>query len=139
MPLVFLDTNVIVRFLTDDDQSLAARARVILERAERGGLTLYLTEAVLVDVAYLLTSKRLYDLPRPAVVASLRRFLTLKGLRVPQRRAYLRALDLWLDSVAGVDFTDALLVAQMERMNVTAIASFDRDFDRFPQVSRLDD
>ena len=139
MPLVFLDTNVIVRFLTDDDESLAARARAILERAERGELTLYLTEAVLVDVAYVLTSKRLYNVPRPAVAASLRRFLTLKGLRVPQRQAYLRALDLWLNSVAGVDFTDALLVAQMERMNVPAIASFDRDFDRFPQVSRLAD
>jgi predicted nucleic acid-binding protein len=138
MPLVFLDTNVIVRFLTDDER-LAARARAILERAGRGELTLYLTEAVVVDVAYLLTSKRLYDLPRSAVAASLRRFLTLKGLRVPQRQAYLRALDLWLDAVAGVDFTDALLVAQMERMNVPAIASFDRDFDRFPQVSRLAD
>jgi predicted nucleic acid-binding protein len=102
-------------------------------------MTLYLTEAVLVDVASLLTSKRLYDLPRSAVATSLRRFLTLKGLRVPQRQVYIRALDLWLNSVAGVDFTDALLVAQMERTNVPVVASFDRDFDRFPQVSRLDD
>jgi predicted nucleic acid-binding protein len=34
------------------------------------------------------------------------------------------------------DFTDALGVAHMERLKLPAIASFDRDFDRFPHIRR---
>lgn len=137
MPVVFLDTNVIMRLLTRDDPALAARARKIFERAGQGEFTLYVTEGVIVDVTYILTSKHTYNLARPMVIDRLRRFLTLKGLRVPQKQTYQRALDLWSTANQGVDFTDVLLVAQMERMKVTEIASFDGDFDRFPQVSRI--
>lgn len=137
MPLVFLDTNVIMRFLTRDDLLLAARARAIFEQAARGDFTLYVSEGVIVDVSYVLTSKNLYKLPRPDAVAALRGLLSLQGLRIPQKQTYQRALDLWSTATQGVDFTDALLVAQMERMKVSTIASFDGDSDRFPQITRL--
>jgi predicted nucleic acid-binding protein len=59
--------------------------------------------------------------------------LALPGLVTPQKRSFLRALDLWASS--GVDFVDALGVAQMERLRIGRIASFDRDFDRFGQIT----
>jgi predicted nucleic acid-binding protein len=34
------------------------------------------------------------------------------------------------------DFVDALSVAQMERLKIEVIASFDHDFDRFPGIRR---
>lgn len=137
MAVVFLDTNVAMRFLTKDDPTLAARARAIFEQAEQGAFTLHVTEGVIVDISYLLTSKNLYHLPRPTVVTLLRKLIALKGLRVPQKLTYQRALELWSSAPQGVDFTDTLLVAQMERMRVNQIASFDGDFDRFPQITRL--
>lgn len=34
------------------------------------------------------------------------------------------------------DFTDELSVAHMERLQIPIIASFDRDYDRFSQITR---
>jgi predicted nucleic acid-binding protein len=36
------------------------------------------------------------------------------------------------------DFVDLLSVAQMERLKIATIATFDQDFDRFPQLNRLE-
>jgi predicted nucleic acid-binding protein len=137
-PIVMLDVNPIVRLLTRDHPDHAARARVLFERATRGEFTLHLTEGVVVDVVYLLSSPRLYNLPRAEIAALLERFFTLEGVRVPQKATYQRALALWVATPQVRDFTDALLVAQMERLKIATVASFDRDFDRFPQITRLE-
>ncbi|MCA1646219.1 MAG: PIN domain-containing protein [Chloroflexi bacterium] len=56
-----------------------------------------------------------------------------------KKRICLRALTLWANAPASVDFVDALSVAQMEQQKISTIASFDEDFDRFPRsaVRRL--
>lgn len=74
----------------------------------------------------------LYSLPRPRVVELLTPIVALPGLKLPHKRTVLRALTLWASS--GVDFVDALSVAQMERQKIEVIASYDRDFRRFTQV-----
>jgi predicted nucleic acid-binding protein len=137
-PVVMLDVNPIIRLLTQDHPDQSARARVLFERAGRGEFVLHVTEGVVVDVVYILASPRLYNLPRTEIAGRLERFFTLKGLRIPQKRTYQRALELWVTTPQVKDFTDTLLVAQMERLKVTTIASFDRDFDRFPQITRLE-
>ncbi len=40
MPLVFLDTNPVIRYLTRDDPAQAVRARALFERAGLGKVTL---------------------------------------------------------------------------------------------------
>src|SRR5687767_4649019 len=132
-PVVMLDVNPVLRLLTQDHPDQGARARVLFERAGRREFVLHVTEGVVVDVVYILSSPRLYNLPRAEIATRLERFLTLRGLRVPQKRTYGRALTLWVATPQVKDFTDALLVAQMERLKVPAIASFDGDFDRYPQ------
>jgi predicted nucleic acid-binding protein len=51
----------------------------------------------------------------------------MQGLKLPQRRSYLRALDLY--QTHGIDFEDALTAAHMERLGLTELFSYDRDFD----------
>ena len=60
----------------------------------------------------------------------------MPGLKLPQRKVYLRALDLY--ATYSIDFEDALIVAQMERQGITALYSYDRDFERVPGVTRLE-
>ena len=60
----YLDTNVLVRYLTKDDPDLAARAYEILQEVEQGTRPIFMTEAVLAEVIYVLSSKKLYNIPR---------------------------------------------------------------------------
>ena len=139
-PVRYLDTNVIIRYLTRDHPDQAARARELFERAGSGALTLHLPEAAIVETVNVLSSRVTYNLPRDEVRRHVENVLSLPGvrvpLRVPLRATYLRAVSLWAQTPAVRDFVDVLHVAHMERLEIRDIASFDADFDRFPQITR---
>jgi predicted nucleic acid-binding protein len=62
-----LDTNVLLRYLTDDDPDHAERALRLLQRVEAGERSVLLTEGVLIEIVQVLASKRLYNLPREII------------------------------------------------------------------------
>jgi predicted nucleic acid-binding protein len=58
-------------------------------------------------------------------------------MTLPHKRMYLRALDLFA-TTSGLDFEDALVVAQMERQRLPELYSYDRDFDPLASVTRIE-
>ncbi len=138
MEPVFLDTNIIISYVTQDDPDKAERARGLLKRVEAGELTLIASESIVVEVVQVLSSKVLYNQPRATVASHLSSILALPKLKLANKRTILRALDLWVNASASVDFVDALSVAHMERQQISTIASFDQDFDRFAQINRYE-
>lgn len=134
--LVFLDANPIIRYLTQDNPDQAACSYRLFQRAADRELRLITSEAVLIEVVRVLSSKMLYSLPREEVRRHVTNVLQLPGLLVPQGKTFRDALDLWVDH--NVDFVDALCVAQMRRLKIARIASFDGHFDRVRDVTRLE-
>ena len=65
--------------------------------------------------------------------------LSLPGLKIPNKRQVVRALDLY-DRNADLDFEDALSVAAMERQGIAEIYSYDENYDRLQgcAVTRLE-
>ena len=134
----FLDTNVILRYLTRDDEAKAEACYQLFQHVRRGEEELVTCEAIVTEVVYVLSSPRApYRLSHEEIRARLVPILTLRGLRLPQKRGYLSALDLYASS-PFLDFEDALAVAHMERLGVTEIVSYDRDFDRLPTLQRVE-
>jgi predicted nucleic acid-binding protein len=138
METLFLDTNIIIRYLTQDDPDKAARARQLLKQAEAGTVSLVISESIVVEVVQVLSSRVLYNQPRDQVASDLATILSLPKLKLANKRTCLRALTLWANAASSVDFVDALSVAQMEQQRISTVASFDQDFDRFPQIKRLE-
>jgi len=134
VPLPYIDSNILIRYLTRDHPSHSVLAASIIERLEDASLTATTCEAVLVEVVYVLASKSLYNLPRGQIAAYLARFVRLKGLKLPHKRTYLRALGLYAS--LNVDFTDCLLAAHAERDGSFEVLSFDTDFRKFAVISR---
>lgn len=64
-----LDTNVVVRFLLNDDRRQGARAKRLLMRAESSGEPLLLTNPVLLELIRVLTA--VYDFSRTEVLDAL--------------------------------------------------------------------
>ena len=135
---LFLDTNIIIRYLTQDDPDMAARARQLLKLVESGSVNLVTSESIVVEAVQVLSSKALYNQPRTNVAGDLATILSLPKLKLANKRTYLRALTLWANAASSVDFVDALCVAQTEQQKISTIASFDQDFDRFPQIKRFE-
>jgi predicted nucleic acid-binding protein len=131
----FLDTNVFIRYLTQDHPQQAQQAYRHLQQLVTGALTSETSEGVIVEVVQVLSSKVLYNLPRVDIQRLLSPIIRLRGLKLRHKRSYLRALDLYV-TYPFLDFVDALNVAHMERLKIPIITSFDRDFDRIPGVTR---
>jgi len=134
MTTPFIDTDVIIRFLSGDDLDKQARAAALWERVRAGELALAAPDTVIADAVFVLGSPRLYHLPRPEVRDLLSPLVRLPGFRLKNRRAVLRALDLY--ATANLDFGDALIVALMEQAGAQAVYSYDTDFDRIPGITR---
>ena len=130
----FIDTDVIIRFLTGDDPDKQAAASSLFEQVEQGGITLAVTEAVITETVHVLASRALYNLPRSDIRRHVTNILSMKGLKINHKGSYLRALDLYASS--KLDFVDALIVAHMERTGVTTLISFEKSFDKLPNVTR---
>ncbi|MBI5649185.1 MAG: PIN domain-containing protein [Chloroflexi bacterium] len=130
----FLDTNIFLRYLTKDDPVKAQKCYELFQRIKRKEVRAVTSESVLAEVVYVLSSRAVYNQPRENVRALLLPIVSLPGLRVPHRRVFLRALDLYAGT--SFDFEDALSVAHMERLKLTTILSYDADFDRIKTIQR---
>jgi len=137
----FADTNIFLRYLvrpvTDADQARAAACRALIERVSTGEEEITTSEAVLAEIVYVLSSRRQYGLAPDKIVSRLKPIVMLPGLKITQKRLYLRALDIYA-SHADLDFEDAITIAIVERMEQSDLYSYDTDFDRVSGITRLE-
>jgi predicted nucleic-acid-binding protein len=116
--VIAIDTNVIVRFLVNDDHEQARRARALIEAED-----LFVPTSVLLEAEWVLRST--YSLPRRPLFQALRAFLALPRIIAQDRQSAVAALG-WAEG--GMDFADALHLAGAAGCD--AFASFDRALKR---------
>ena len=124
----YVDTNVLVRHLTGDDEALAARATAILSRRE----PMVLTPAVLLETAHVLRAR--YGCTRASVSTLLRAVVALPAI-VCEDPVIPTALE--LHDERAIDLPDAILAAHALLMGPPQVVSFDADFDRVPGLVRM--
>jgi predicted nucleic acid-binding protein len=130
----FLDTNVLIRHLSQDDEEKAARALALLLRVARGEEVVEASPIVFFEVIF--TLHRQYRLPRQQIRDLAAPIIALSGLRLEDKPLFERALELFVE--LNTDVADAFNVAVMEARGIDTIYSWDTDFDRFPDPTRLE-
>jgi predicted nucleic acid-binding protein len=80
--MTHIDTNIIIRYLTKDDPEKAKRAYGLFQKVSRAEEEIAITEAVITEVVYVLSSKRLYNISRDAIVKRFLPILLLKGVHL---------------------------------------------------------
>jgi predicted nucleic acid-binding protein len=117
--MLAVDTNVLVRFLTNDDPQQSPRARRLVE-----GNDVWVSTTVLLEAEWVLRS--VYRLAPAQVVAALRSFAGLPRVSLQDAAQAARALS-WCEQ--GLDFADALHLAAAAGFCETFV-TFDTDFAR---------
>lgn len=128
-----VDTNVLVRFFTGDPPDLAAKARGLLARADIGEVQLLVLPVVVAETFFTLES--FYEIDRKLVASKLSAFLQSRGIEAIELARVLDALKRCAER--GAHFADAYLAACAAELS-HPIASFDRDFDKFKDVARIE-
>ncbi|MBI5559055.1 MAG: PIN domain-containing protein [Deltaproteobacteria bacterium] len=122
MKAKFLDANVFIRYLTNDDPAKADRVERLLELAASGKERLLTTELVLAEVVWVLES--FYKLDNSAIGPMIKAILATPGLEVINGNLVETAIEYYM--AQNIDFIDGYIVATMERYQVSEIFSYDK-------------
>jgi predicted nucleic acid-binding protein len=128
-----VDTNILLRFLSGEPAGQAAAAKRLFASAATGEVVLDVSPVIVAETVYTLLS--FYGVERKEAVGKLLPLLRQPGLKVRDGAQVFSALDRL--RAANVGFADAFLAAGGAQEGV-AIASFDRDLDKFQDVERFE-
>lgn len=134
MPLRFLDTNVLLRYLTRDDERKATAAFALLQRIERGEERVVTTQAVIFETVF--TLQRFYKVSRPDIQALVLPIILLRGVQLPNKPLYQEAFELYVKQ--KISLPDAWNAVFMRARGLTEIYSWDTDFDAMTWLTRIE-
>ncbi len=133
MSTYLLDANVVLRFLTQDHPVRSKAASALFEKAKNKEAVLELDAVILAEVIYNLEGY--YKKSREDIANILLQLVTQSGIKAEPQSAVVNALLRYKNQ--PVDFPDAWLATLAAQRKVPA-ASFDKDLDRFPDMTRYE-
>lgn len=127
MKRVFLDSNIILRYLLGDSKASK------VERILKDKKILVISDIVIAEVVW--TLGRFYKWPKGKIVQFL--LVLLKNGNVEfNENTIFPTLNTFLKY--NVRYTDAYISVTMRQSKVKSIYSFDKDFDKIPEINRLE-
>jgi predicted nucleic-acid-binding protein len=129
-----LDTNVLVRWLTNDDAQQCAVVARLLDQALQKGERLFVTDTVMLEVECVLRARYRYD--RRNVTAALNALLDVTELEFQTEPALERALWLFKQSDSR-DFADCLHIALTSQNSQGPFLTFDERVSRIEGATLL--
>lgn len=130
--MIGIDTNVLVRYVVQDDARQAALANQFIETTLSDDEPGWVASVVLCEFVWVLEAA--YGYTRNAIVATLHRLFEVDRFRVEAPSLAWRALEDYRD---GADFSDALIALGNEHEGCGYTATFDRSAGRLKQMRVL--
>lgn len=121
-----IDTNVLVRYLTQDDAGQARKANALVESATARREKLHLDGVVLCELVWVLRGA--YGFDRATILGALEGILAVGQFSIADRDLVRRALAAYRDGRG--DFADYLLGARNVAAGCTTTVTFDAALKR---------
>ncbi len=118
---LFVDTNVFLRFLTEDIPKHAQAVEHLLQRAAAGEITLSTSTLVMAEIIWTLQSY--YELSREEVRDKVLAILNTPGLKVEDANIIALAMAVYVDK--NIDFIDAYNALWMGENDLDQVVTFD--------------
>ena len=127
-PKIFIETSVVIRFLTKDDLKKYEDCVALFRQIETGDIRPYTSNIVVMEIVFVLT--RLYKFSHNEVYLALQKFLKLRNLTLVEQTDTRQAVELW--NKHHIKFGDCMIVAQIPK-GVTLV-TYDSDFKLFDDI-----
>lgn len=120
--MIALDTNLLVRLLTNDDARQSAKVERWLHEQATAQSPAYVDHVVLCELAWVL--ERSYGYPRSEVHRAIRTLLDFDQLKVEAPQQVAQALSLYAKEPA--DFSDYLLAVRASAAGCASVLTLDK-------------
>ena len=130
--MIALDTNVLVRFLTQDDDAQFQVAADLIEGCTRD-LPGYLCSEVMIELVWVL--ERAYKYSREEIADALLSIVTTSQLSVENAQDIASIVNLYRDE--GYDFADLMIRQAAQRTESRILKTFDQKLARLDGVELL--
>lgn len=122
---ITLDTNIFIRYLVLENETLYHKAEKVFTSIEKGDLQAKVSLLVLNEIVWVL--KRFYALKRSEFIPELRKIFSLEGILFIEVKkvVVMRTLDIMEET--NFDFTDIYLSLITDKKEMV---SFDKDFEQ---------
>ena len=124
--MIGLDSNVLVRYLAQDDPAQAAKATAIIEDRLSAAEPGYVSLVTMAETVWVL--QRAYRLKRPQLAAAVEAMLQSEVLQIQNEQQVFTAMMAVKDGVAS--FADALIAALGTAAGCSHTVTFDREAAR---------
>jgi predicted nucleic-acid-binding protein len=131
--MIGLDTNVLVRYLIQDDARQSAQAKDLIDSlsvSNKGFVSLVVISELVWVLSYV------FQLSRSDVNEILGRLSRMPEFRLEKIVVFLRALHLC--NTSSADFVDCLIVCSAKRAGCSHVATFDRKATKIPGMLRVE-
>lgn len=117
-----LDTNVLVRYIVQDDAEQSLAATALIEGGEHAGEIFFINQIVLCEVVWVV--KRCYSGDREEIGRMVEQILRTASFRVQRSAEVWSALNIYRKIAA--DFADCLIACGNQAADCRETATFDR-------------
>jgi predicted nucleic acid-binding protein len=131
----FLDTNVLLRHILQDEPDYSARASHLLRSIRAGEVRVHTSQTVIFEAVYVLGKQ--FRAPKDRIAAILLEIVSYPSLVIPNRASVLAALAFWTQH-GGLSFADCFHLALANHWGLERIYTFDQKMDRYTGVERIE-
>ena len=119
--MIALDTNVLIRFLVEDDVAQSRRATALIEGAVARDEHLFVSDIVMCETVWVLSSA--YRFSRTEIVDALSQLVRARSVDFNSADSIARALDAYRKEKG--DFADYLIREHARSAGADTVATFD--------------
>ena len=129
MPHEIIDTNVIIRYLVEDPESIDKKFKGVynfFKKLETGEVKAYIPDLIIFQCYFVLTSY--YQVPVDQVSDKLEKLVLFRGILMQDKKVICRCFQILQSD--PIDIVDAYILAFSEENKLSSVYSFDSDLKK---------
>ena len=132
---VYADTNMFLRYLTDEPIELSEKVSSFFNKIQSGEYRLYVCDLVVSELVYVL--EKVFELSKKEICEKIKVLMLKRNIIMENKQIIFKALDVYRD--LNVNFVDAYIYDHSLKNKVNIIFSFDDHFKRFENLKLIQD
>jgi predicted nucleic-acid-binding protein len=128
--MIFLDTNIFLRYFEQDDEDTAKTTERLFRRIIDGEISCFTNSMVIIEIIWVL--EKYYEWEKEDVCENIELILNTPNIGIAERSIIKSAIKTYKDN--NIDFIDSYNHAYIKTNDASQIYSYDKHYDRLSKT-----